>query len=689
MVDVLAGKHGSMSKKKADTGSASLALLLGIILLYSAAFGFYTVVRHMIFSSQAYDLGTFDQGIWLAGHSANHFVTVRGLHLLGDHVRLFSFVLAPIYYIWNDVRLLLILQSAVIALGALALFQAGRRDLPQSPGIVLLLCAGYLLNPAVQNLNLDHAHPEAFATTFILFSYCFLQARRLLLFSLFMAMAMMCKEDVPLVYIFMGIVTAVQGDRKTGAAISLVSALYFLLCIYVILPAFNGVGFFRTEVGHFTSAKGRFFDLPWFFDRLLDRENLFYIFKVGLPVAFLPILSPMLLLPALPALLLNMLSHSPYMRSINYHYTTSIVPFLYLSTIFALKKSLYRDTPPWLPLPGLIEQGNKGSTFLLAVRKWAIPRGLLYAAVVGLLLFCPVYSNLTYSKIPLNRLDKIGKRFDHYRTDPSVDSIHKMIKMVPREASVSADYTLVPHLSHRQKIYMFPNPFIPDYWGIREEAPHDPDVIDYILIRESVVKPDKWTIVDSLVERGEFEMEAHGGTARLYKRRRSGAIPPEQMKNLTEGLLGSFYQFPRGFTKLPEVGNRWPIFKALFPRIEFPLTKREFKSYDGTATGLTKHFVAVFTGEYHAPSDGEYYFEVTSDDGFRLRLNRVTVAEYLDHRAFRPTGGKVSLKSGWVSIELAYFNNNPPAGLILSVRPPGGTLALVPSEDLRPPQSKE
>jgi len=45
------------------------------------------------------------------------------------------------------------------------------------------------------------------------------------------------------------------------------------------------------------------------------------------------------------------------------------------------------------------------------------------------------------------------------------------------------------------------------------------------------------------------------------------------------------------------------------------------------------------------------------------------------------------LKSSWLPIELECFNNNPPAGLILSVRPSGGVLAPVPPEDLSPPQS--
>jgi len=76
--------YSSVGKTKEATGSVLLVLLLVIILLYSAVFGFCAVVRKMSFSFQAYDLGTFDQGIWLVGYSADHFVTVKGLHFLGD-----------------------------------------------------------------------------------------------------------------------------------------------------------------------------------------------------------------------------------------------------------------------------------------------------------------------------------------------------------------------------------------------------------------------------------------------------------------------------------------------------------------------------------------------------------------------------------------------------------------------------
>ena len=89
----------------------------GLLLTYTVYFCLLSCALHSTFGTSAYDLGTFDQGVWLAGHSSDQFLTVRGLHLLGDHVRLISYVLAPIYYVWDDVRALLVLQTIAIAGG--------------------------------------------------------------------------------------------------------------------------------------------------------------------------------------------------------------------------------------------------------------------------------------------------------------------------------------------------------------------------------------------------------------------------------------------------------------------------------------------------------------------------------------------------------------------------------------------
>ncbi|WP_425354774.1 DUF2079 domain-containing protein, partial [Limnoraphis robusta] len=42
-------------------------------------------LRHALFQSNAFDLGIFDNGIYLISQGQEPFVVFRGLHILGDH----------------------------------------------------------------------------------------------------------------------------------------------------------------------------------------------------------------------------------------------------------------------------------------------------------------------------------------------------------------------------------------------------------------------------------------------------------------------------------------------------------------------------------------------------------------------------------------------------------------------------
>jgi len=474
------------------------AWVLGLALMiaaYVAYFGILTWLLHGVFQTYAYDLGTFDQGIWLAGHSKDLFVTVRGLHLLGDHVRPFAFVLAPLYWIWNDVRALLLAQTVVIAAGAVFVYLLGRRQLRHGRAVGMALCASYLLNPAVQNLNLDHAHPDAFASTFILASLYFLRSERLAAFWLAAALAMSCKEDVPLVYLVLGLVLAARGRRRLGLLLAAASAGYLLLCTQVILPHFNQVGFFRLERGYFWQLRNNIAAPGWMLERLTSKTCLSYLLALGLPVVFAPLLTPVSALPALPALVANLLSDVPYMRSMLYHYATSIVPFLYVATLDTLRRPL-----------------------------GAAQRPRLDAVLAALLLAGAIAANLGYARFSLAKLANIATPWNVYRASPAVSKVNQVLARVPEGAAVSADFSLVPHLSHRRLIYMFPNPFKTSGWGIRNEGAHDPDQVDYIIARTPIIHGEGLTLIKSLVADGMFERVAGDDTVGLYRRIATSAV---------------------------------------------------------------------------------------------------------------------------------------------------------------------
>lgn len=477
-----------------------------LAIVYALYFSATTSIGHLQFHTFAYDLGTFDQGIWLAGHGTDWFVTVRGLNLLGDHVRLFSFLLAPLYWLWDDVRALLILQSVAIAAGAIFLYRIAERELPGRPWLVLAISAGYLLHPAVQNLNLDHAHPDAFATTFLLASVDFLRGGRLLPFWIAAALAMSCKEDVPLVFVMMGFVLMMDPRRRRlGIVLALVSSAYFLLCVAVILPHFNGVGFFRTKPRGFLAGFGRHgTEAAWLFGRLLRRESALYLWTLGVPHAFLFLLAPRWLLPAVPALAANLLSDANYMRSMYYHYHASIVPFLAIATIDALAS---------LTRAGSVEAG---AAILRSRRlRQALPAIVILGAALA--------ANVTWSKIPLQRSGVLLDNWRYLQRSTNIAEYHRMLETIPRDASVAADYSLLPHLSHRRFVYMLPNPFRQSYWGIAGENQHDPRTVDYIAIHNVRTHDPVMQQVEKLAP-GQFERIAGDLEYGVFRRKRVVAI---------------------------------------------------------------------------------------------------------------------------------------------------------------------
>jgi uncharacterized membrane protein len=457
---------------------------------YATFFSLHTVLWHERFRTYAFDLGTFDQGIWLAGRSEGLFVTVRGLHLLGDHVRMISFFLAPMYWIWDDVRALLILQSVVIAIGGALLWRIAIRELPSHPWFAAAVSASYLLHPAVGNLNLDHAHPDAFATTLLFASIDFLRSRRRLAFWIAMALAMACKEDVPLVFGALGLVLMLDPkERRFGFAVSAVAGAYFLLCMLVILPAFNGVGFFRTGKGGFLYSLGNNMGDPlWIVKQFLRPANGVYLFQVGVGLLFLFLLSPLWIVPAVPALVANMLSDAQYMRSLDWHYQTSILPFFYFATVMTVAK--------W----------TKGG------------RPLVARAVAAALVVAAVVTNLEWSKAPIDRAEVVLNLWKEVQTDPKVAKIRAILDMIPPDARVSADYTMVPQLTHRKYVYMYPNPFRVSNWGILGENTHDPATIDYIILRSLKGHDFDPELVAHLVNVNSFEKIAGDADISLYRR---------------------------------------------------------------------------------------------------------------------------------------------------------------------------
>jgi hypothetical protein len=70
-------------------------LLGGMIALFVGTFVWVTWLTHARFGSFGFDLGIFDQGVWLLSRFRDPFVTIRGLPLFGDHASYILVLVAP------------------------------------------------------------------------------------------------------------------------------------------------------------------------------------------------------------------------------------------------------------------------------------------------------------------------------------------------------------------------------------------------------------------------------------------------------------------------------------------------------------------------------------------------------------------------------------------------------------------
>ncbi len=153
------------------------SILLALAILVAAAvLAAYSIARHNAFNSKAYDLGLHAQVWWNTSQGRPFAGSVEVDNYLGDHVSPIILPLAPLYSLWPDARLLLLLQAAALAVGAWPLALLARRRLrphwPQGAHLAaLLLAAIYLTYPALGFVNRFEFHEEVFAVPLLLLAF--------------------------------------------------------------------------------------------------------------------------------------------------------------------------------------------------------------------------------------------------------------------------------------------------------------------------------------------------------------------------------------------------------------------------------------------------------------------------------------------------------------------------------------
>ena len=448
-------------------------VLTGLIGLYAAVFGTLTWNQQSRFATFGFDMGIFDQGIWLVSRFREPFVTIRGLNYFGNHVNVITVLFVPFYWLGAGPHFLYLIETLALAAGAIPIYLLARERL-ENAWLPLGLAAAYLLNPSIEWINWWHFHPDALAVTPLLFAYWLGIHKRWGWFTVAALAALLCKEDAALALIGLGVVLAIRGSRKEGGITAAVSVTWFAVCEKVIIPHANGGlgAFYQDFYGGLGNSVGQIaynaVRHPSRIARIVtNADSRDYYRQLLGPYGYVPLLAPLVLVIAAPHLIVNTISTFPNTHNVRFQYSALVTAALAIGAVEACAG--------------------------LSRRRWV--RWLLVAAVT----VSAVVSNARQSPSPLSF---------HYRTGiwagpgPRHASADRAVHLVPRGAGVAASYALVPHLSHRVYIYEWPNPWIVVNWGIHSEHPPKPKTVDYIVL-DLTLNPERRQLFDSLVGPGK------------------------------------------------------------------------------------------------------------------------------------------------------------------------------------------
>ncbi len=399
-----------------------------MLLLFVVVFSTLTIRAHQSFNTNALDLAKFDQSIWNTSRGDFYTITLAEDTVNDSHFSPALAVFAPLYWVWADIRLLLITLSALLGGAGFLIYWHFRRT---APWLGLVVFAAYLMHPTLHQINLALFRRETlavFATSFALYH---LLRRQYGWMALGLALALLSKEDMSLMLVVFGLyMMLIQRRPAAGGLTLIIGVAWFFLVPFVLLPAMQANNAAGDGYQHAAANYGYLgASLPEIFQTLTTRPELLWsqigeprrleaVFQFLWPTAFLFILAPEIALMMLPFFFYLLASTTEAMGRLEAWYPSLLIILLY----WAVGVGLGRLAGRWRQAGALI---------------------LLLASLGGWIAYSQLWP---------------GSRFDveQYRITALERRIADRLAKIPADAVVMAQDPLVPHLSHRRDIYLFP-----------------------------------------------------------------------------------------------------------------------------------------------------------------------------------------------------------------------------------------
>jgi len=361
------------------------------------------------------DFGQYDQAIWSISRfqapMLDHWI-LGYIPIFADHLTPSIFLLAPLYWFTSESIVILIMQAIAVGLSGLVLYSIANIVLKNKfMSIAIVTC--YYLFVGLQNAVITEFHELTIMTLFLTITFWAFVKKKRLLYFVFLIVTLGFKEITFLIGIGLGIAVFIIDKkwRKEAIATIIISILWGVIAIKIIIPFFSpGDYLYAGSIPSSISGK-----LIALFDNPLKRNTLFYSF---FSFGFFPIFAPQFWALILQDYYSRFATQYFNTRwDLGLHYNAMSAVTLSLATIYAIKTFLRHS---------IVMRYKNLIAILLIGNALFLNRFVLHGPF-----------NLVYNKA----------FYDHTKEFAFLD---KMIKMVPRNATVATHNNLASRFTHQR-----------------------------------------------------------------------------------------------------------------------------------------------------------------------------------------------------------------------------------------------
>ena len=295
--------------------------------------------------------------------------------LFYDHINVGIIPFLPLWFVWPDFKLAILLQILSVFGVTVPLYFIGKRAF-RDESAALLLVLLWVLSPVTSQFIYSASYGFRWGNLCLLLYFVALalwtHERRC--WALVIAIwAMLIKEEAAIVVGMFGVYLALFERRKIlGAGLAAFAFGYFLLATSVIIPAVSGGGYGMTrffyDLGH---TKWEILLSPLvkpavFWGHLFESTSFYFAAALLAPLLFVPLCKPSILFIGLLTFVFCCMN--PILKDICFHYDAALLPVVFWGFVVVLQNSDHRHSV----FAGVLVSSTVISLFLGA-QPWSKP----------------------------------------------------------------------------------------------------------------------------------------------------------------------------------------------------------------------------------------------------------------------------------------------------------------------------